>query len=53
MKKLSERLGIGVERIIPFSAKARIGYEELWAAIKNAAGVADATNPENVERTGS
>ncbi len=53
MKKLSERLGIGDDRIIPFSAKARIGYEELWAAIKSAAGVGDATNPENIERTGS
>ena len=37
--KLTDQLGVPVEQIIPFSAKARIGYEELWKAIKEAAGV--------------
>jgi len=41
MQKLSDQLGVPNERIIPFSAKVRIGYDELWRAIKAAAGVED------------
>ncbi len=36
--KLCERLQILPSQIIPFSAKSRVGYDELWAAIKAAAG---------------
>jgi GTP-binding protein len=39
IQKLSERLGVATDRIIPFSAKARTGQDELWRAIKQAAGV--------------
>lgn len=41
MQKLSDQLEVTTEHIIPFSAKARIGQDELWRAIKNAAGVED------------
>jgi GTP-binding protein len=37
--KLSNTLEVTAEQIIPFSAKARIGQDELWRAIKQAAGV--------------
>ncbi len=39
VQKLSESLEVPVNQIIPFSAKARIGHEDLWRAIKEAAGV--------------
>jgi len=39
--RLIERMGVPIDQIIPFSAKARIGYDELWRAIKAAAGVED------------
>jgi len=39
LRKLSEQLEVPSDRIIPFSAKARIGYDDLWQAIKDAAGV--------------
>jgi GTP-binding protein len=51
VQKLGERLGVTAEQIIPFSAKARIGHEELWAAIKSAAGV-DSPGAREGERTG-
>jgi GTP-binding protein len=35
--KLCDQLQIPVERIIPFSSKARLGHEELWRAIRHAA----------------
>ena len=37
--KLSEQLEVATDHIIPFSSKARIGHDELWRAIKKAAGV--------------
>lgn len=37
--KLSSQLGVDAGQIIPFSAKARTGQDELWRAIKRAAGV--------------
>jgi GTP-binding protein len=39
LQKLTEALGVPREQIIPYSAKARAGYDELWKAIKAAAGV--------------
>ncbi len=39
VQKLSETLEVAAQQIIPFSAKARIGQDELWRAIKQAAGV--------------
>ncbi len=39
VQKLSATLDVAAERIIPFSAKVRIGQDELWRAIKRAAGV--------------
>ncbi len=39
LRKLAEQLGVRQEQIIPFSAKARVGYDELWWTIKSAAGV--------------
>ncbi len=37
--KLSDQLEVPTDQIISFSAKARTGYDELWKAIKEAAGV--------------
>ena len=51
LHKLSEQLGIPSEQIILFSAKARIGYDELWKAIKAAANVED-PGTEDVAKTG-
>jgi GTP-binding protein len=41
LRKLSEKLDVLPDRVIPFSAKARMGHNELWKAIKAAAGVED------------
>jgi GTP-binding protein EngB required for normal cell division len=41
LPKLCDQLQILPSQIIPFSAKARVGYDELWAAIKAAAGIED------------
>jgi GTP-binding protein len=51
LQKLTEALGVPRERIIPYSAKARDGYDELWKAIKAAAGVEDLGGQE-VAHTG-
>jgi len=51
LRKLSEELAVPQEQIIPFSAKARVGYEELWRAIKSAAGIEEAGAPD-IARTG-
>jgi len=37
LHKICEQLQINLEQIIPFSAKARIGQDELWRAIREAA----------------
>ena len=37
IQKLSTELQIPPERIIPFSAKAHLGHDELWHAIRQAA----------------
>lgn len=39
LHKLSDKLGVPHDQIVPFSAKKRTGYDELWRAIKAAAGV--------------
>jgi GTP-binding protein len=36
LKKLSDELQVGIDQIVPFSAKARIGQDELWRAIRAA-----------------
>ncbi len=41
IQKLSETLEVGVEQIIAFSSKSRAGQNELWHAIKQAAGIED------------
>lgn len=50
LQKLAEQLQISAEQIIAFSSKTRQGYEELWAAIRNAAQEQD--GPENAQRLG-
>lgn len=52
LQKLSERLGVGEDQIIAFSAKTRTGYDEVWKAIKIASGVED-TGPQEIAKTGS
>ena len=49
LHKLAEQLGVERDQIIPFSSKARVGYDELWRAIKAAARV---EGPSDVEQTG-
>jgi len=49
--KLCEQLEVPREQIIPFSARARMGHDELWRAIKRAAGVED-PGANNMAKTG-
>jgi GTP-binding protein len=51
LQKLGEQLQIAADQTIAFSAKTRLGYDELWAAIKAAAGVED-PGFRNVAQTG-
>ena len=51
LQRLSDQLEVSMEQIIPFSAKARVGYDELWRAIKTAAGAEEPA--QEVQRTGS
>lgn len=51
LAKLTEELAVPAEQIIPYSAKARVGYEELWKAMKKAAGI-DERQGENVPQAG-
>jgi GTP-binding protein len=39
LQKLGDQLQVSPEQIIAFSAKARVGFDELWRAIRRAAGV--------------
>ncbi len=41
LPKLGEQLQVAPDQIVAFSAKTRFGHDELWAAIKAAAGVGD------------
>ncbi len=52
LEKLTLRLEVPHEQIIPFSAKARLGHDELWKAIKSSAGVED-SGANDIARTGS
>jgi GTP-binding protein len=52
LQKLSEQLQVSMEQIIAFSAKARMGCDELWRAIRRAGGV-DESAPLSRERTGA
>ena len=49
LHKLAEQLGVESDQIIPFSSKARTGYDELWRAIKRAAKV---ESTGGIEQTG-
>lgn len=51
LHKLAEQLGVTPSQIIYYSAKARVGYEALWKAIKAAAGAEDPTG-EDVPQAG-
>lgn len=51
LQKLGEQLQVAANQMVAFSAKTRLGYEELWAAIKSAAGVED-PGAQNVAQTG-
>jgi GTP-binding protein len=51
LQKLGDQLQITSDQILPFSAKTRFGHDELWAAIKTAAGV-EGPNTNNVAKTG-
>jgi GTP-binding protein len=51
LQKLGEQLHVAADRIIAFSAKTRVGHDELWAAIKLAAGVQE-PGSHNVAQTG-
>jgi len=51
LPKLSEQLRVLPSQVIPFSAKSRVGYDELWAAIKAAAGVGD-PGTNHISKTG-
>jgi len=52
LPKLCDQLQILPSQIIPFSAKSRVGYDELWAAIRAAAKV-DQAGTQGVKETGS
>jgi GTP-binding protein len=52
LRKLGEELAVPQDQIIPFSAKARVGYDELWRAIKQAAGIEEPGTPD-ASRTAS
>jgi len=41
LHKLCEQLQVSLDQIVPFSAKARIGQEELWRAIRAAVRLDD------------
>ena len=51
LQKLGEQLHVAADRMVAFSAKTRVGHDELWWAIKVAAGVED-PGAHNVAQTG-
>ncbi len=51
LQKLGEQLQVATDQMIAFSAKTRRGNDELWAAIKAAAGVED-TGTQTIAQTG-
>jgi len=50
LQKLGDQLQVPMEQIIAFSARARVGSDELWRVIRIAAGVEE---PIPLGRTGS
>jgi GTP-binding protein len=52
LQKLSGQLQVSMEQMIAFSSKARTGCDELWRAIRQAAGVEE-SGPQPLEKTGS
>jgi GTP-binding protein len=52
LQRLSGQLQVSMEQMIAFSAKARTGCDELWRAIRVAAGVEESDH-QPLERTGS
>ena len=52
LPKLCDQMQILPSQIIPFSAKSRVGYEELWAAIREAARV-DQAETQRGQESGS
>ena len=50
--KLRDSLGVGLEQIIPFSVKSRVGYDELWSQIKAAAADMEGQGSSDVAETG-
>jgi len=51
LRKLGEHLAVNPDQIVPFSARARMGYAELWTAIRTAAGVKD-SGMQDIAQTG-
>ena len=51
LKKLSDVLNVALDQIVPFSAKARMGQDELWRAIRAAARLED--QGESMRSTGT
>jgi GTP-binding protein len=41
LNKLCDQLHVGLDHIVPFSAKARMGQDELWRAIRSAVRLED------------
>jgi len=52
LQRLGEQLQVSLEQVIAFSAKARVGCDELWRAIRRAAGVEEVVL-QGAERTAS
>jgi GTP-binding protein len=52
LNRLSEQLQVGLDQIVPFSAKARIGQDELWRAIRAAVQLDDHGH-ETIRPTGT
>ncbi len=51
LNKLSTALDVPTEQIVPYSSKARAGYDELWKAIKAAARL-ETSGGQDVAQTG-
>ncbi len=52
LNKLCDQLQVSLDQIVPFSAKSRLGHDDLWRAIRTAAGIED-PGVQDVRKTGS
>ena len=52
LNKLCDQLQVSLDQIVPFSAKSRLGHDDLWRAIRSAAGIED-PGVQDVRKTGS